>query len=393
MDLTNDQYAARKAIWDWYTDWNGSPFFLAGYAGTGKTTLVKHMLEESKNPSAIAVLAPTNKAARVLREKGVSQATTIHSFLYGQPVFGTCECGTSDKNHDSKCPALKMNFAPRGLFNASGDAVEEIPPALIIVDEASMVNEKVANDILAKGVPVIAVGDPGQLPPVEGAAGFPTPTFTLEHIMRQAADNPIIRLAHDVRQGRRLKPGSYGRNGEAVVVPGTLDRAEFDTDDWDQILVWKHVTRVRYNNRYRTLLGRAGRIERGETVLFKSSHKELGIANGDMFPVVDIIEKGDGSADYFDLLVEFDEGQRTAVSTWKQGFGGAQDWKDLSTMDFRYRVRHAQVMHSYAITTHSAQGSEWPRVLIAQDGSNDPKWLYTAITRAKERMMLFTGRT
>lgn len=390
MDLTNDQYAARKAIHDWYVDWDGSPFFLAGYAGTGKTTLVKHMLAESRDPGAIAVLAPTNKAARVLREKGVTQATTIHSFLYGMPVFGACECGTADKNHDKRCPALKMEFHRRGLFDINGNPMEEIPPSLIIVDEASMVNEKIAADLLSKGVPVIAVGDPGQLPPVEGKPGFANPDFTLEHIQRQAADNPIIRLAHDVRHGRPLKPGSYGTS---VIVPGTLDQAEFDTDDWDQILVWKHVTRVRYNNRYRMLLGRSGTIEKGETVLFKSSHKELGIANGDMFPVVDIIEKGDGSSQYFDLVIAYGDDQFMPVSSWKQGLGGDKDWKDLSTMDFRYRIRHAMVMHSYAITTHSAQGSEWPRVLIAQDGSRDPKWLYTAITRAKERMMLFTGRT
>ncbi|MBK8246332.1 MAG: ATP-binding domain-containing protein [Gemmatimonadetes bacterium] len=81
-----------------------------------------------------------------------------------------------------------------------------------------------------------------------------------------------------------------------------------------------------------------------------------------------------------------------AMSAWKQGFGGAQEWKDLSTMDFRYRVRHAQVWHSYAITVHSAQGSEWDHVLIAQDGNRDRKWLYTAITRAKAHDLGGDGR-
>jgi exodeoxyribonuclease-5 len=389
MDLSNDQYAARKAIFDWYRDGGYAPFFLAGYAGTGKTTLVKHMIAEAKSPGTIAVLAPTNKAARVLREKGVTQAQTIHSFLYGEPEFGDCECGSTDKrNHDKRCPALKMDFKLRGIFSLNGEIIEEIPPTLIIVDEASMVNEKIAKDILDKGIPTIFVGDPGQLPPVEGQPVFKVPSFTLEEIQRQAAENPIIRLAHMVRHGQQLRPGSYGGS---VITRDTLDRAEFDTDDWDQILVWKHVTRVKYNNRYRQLIGRNGILEKGETVLFKSTHKELGIANGDMFPVVDIIEKEDKQ--YMELVLDYGDGKPVKVSTWRQGFGGAQDWKDLSTMDFRFRVHHAQAMHSYAITTHSAQGSEWPRVLIAQDGSRDPKWLYTALTRAKERMMLFQGRT
>lgn len=389
MDLSNEQYAARADIFQWYRDGGVDPFVLFGYAGSGKTTLIKHMLGEAK--THVAVLAPTNKAARVLREKGVPNAQTIHSFLYGEPEFGVCDCGTQNNNHDKKCPALKMEFRQRGLFNLYGEPVVEVPPTLIIVDEASMVNEKVANDILSRGVPTIFVGDPGQLPPVEGKPGVSTPSFVLREIQRQAADNPIIRLAHDVRTGKGIKPGTYGENGEAVVTRDSLNRSGVDTDDWDQILVWKHVTRVLYNNSYRALFGREGLLQVGETVLFKSSHKELGIANGDMFPVVDIVEH-ELRPNTLDLRIEYKDGNTLGVSAWKQGFGGAKEWKDLSTMDFRIRVRHAQAMHSYAITVHSAQGSEWPRVLIAQDGNRDPKWLYTALTRAKERVMLCLGQ-
>ncbi|MBK8246383.1 MAG: AAA family ATPase [Gemmatimonadetes bacterium] len=111
---------------------------------------------------------PRADRAAASRGRGSARAT-IHSFLYGQPVFGECECGSDNKNHDARCPALKMSFLQRGLFNAAGEIVEEVPPVLIIVDEASMVNEKMAKDLIAKGVPILAVGDPGQLPPVEGA--------------------------------------------------------------------------------------------------------------------------------------------------------------------------------------------------------------------------------
>lgn len=390
MDLTNGQYDARSRIFHWYREGGHSPFYLGGLAGSGKTTLIKHIIGEAKGH--IAVLAPTNKAAKVLRSKGVLQAQTIHSFLYGQPEFGECDCGSEDKrNHEPKCPALKMKFAARGLFNAMGEIIEEVPPVLIIVDEASMVNKKMADDLIAKGVPILAVGDPGQLPPVEGAAGFGEPTYELTEIMRQAADNPIIRLAHAVRNGESLRPGSYGPNGEAVITKLSPNRADWDTDSIDQILTWKHTTRTMYNRNYRALIGRSGWIEPGEEVMFKSSHRELGIANGDVYPVTKVGEWTKERVDTLDLQIEFGEREFLPVSAWVLGLGGAQDWKRLSTMDFRYRIRHAQVWHSYAITVHSAQGSEWNNVLIAQDSNRDRKWLYTAITRAKERMMLCLG--
>lgn len=388
LDLTNGQYAARSEIFNWYREGGDDPFFLGGYAGSGKTTLIKHLIGEARGH--IAVLAPTNKAAKVLRGKGVPQAQTIHSFLYGQPVFGECECGSDNKNHDARCPALKMSFLQRGLFNAAGEIVEEVPPVLIIVDEASMVNEKMAKDLIAKGVPILAVGDPGQLPPVEGKPGFGEPTYVLTEIMRQAAENPIIQLAHAVRNGESLRPGKYGRNEEAIITKMSPNRADWDTDEVDQILTWKHTTRTMYNRNYRALTGRQGLVEPGEDVLFKSSHKEQGIANGDVFTVCEVIER-DHLPNTVELRLAEGPDRFFAMSAWKQGFGGAQEWKDLSTMDFRYRVRHAQVWHSYAITVHSAQGSEWDHVLIAQDGNRDRKWLYTAITRAKERMMLCLG--
>ncbi|MBK8246331.1 MAG: hypothetical protein IPK85_02825 [Gemmatimonadetes bacterium] len=98
-----------------------------------------------------------------------------------------------------------------------------------------MVNEKMAKDLIAKGVPILAVGDPGQLPPVEGKPGFGEPTYVLTEIMRQAAENPIIQLAHAVRNGESLRPGKYGRNEEAIITKMSPNRADWDTDRVDQI--------------------------------------------------------------------------------------------------------------------------------------------------------------
>ncbi|MBK8246330.1 MAG: AAA family ATPase [Gemmatimonadetes bacterium] len=116
-DATNGQYAARSEIFNWYREGGDDPFFLGGYAGSGKTTLIKHLIGEARGH--IAVLAPTNKAAKVLRGKGVPQAQTIHSFLYGQPVFGECECGSDNKNHDARCPARDVFPPAQRLFNAA----------------------------------------------------------------------------------------------------------------------------------------------------------------------------------------------------------------------------------------------------------------------------------
>ena len=83
---------------------------------------------------------------------------------------------------------------------------------LVIIDECSMVDEELGRDLMSFGTPILVLGDPGQLPPISGGGFFTEhePDFLLTEIHRQARDNPIIRMALDVREGRELMYGDYG---------------------------------------------------------------------------------------------------------------------------------------------------------------------------------------
>src|SRR5262249_58130307 len=118
---------------------------------------------------------------------------------------------------------------------------------LIVIDEASMVNEKIGRDLLRFGVPIIVIGDPAQLPPVEGAGFFTTdePDFMLTEIHRQARDSPIIKMATIVREGGLLPVGDYGDGSRVIHLNDYKDYRDVPVD---QILVGRNVTRRNINS-------------------------------------------------------------------------------------------------------------------------------------------------
>ena len=157
-------------------------FRLFGYAGTGKTTLARHVAENVDGEVQFGAF--TGKAALVLREKGCGEARTIHSMIY------------RPKDLDTEEPSFVLN--------------EDSPASkasLIVIDECSMVDEELGRDLLSFGKKVLVLGDPAQLPPVKGGGYFTEqePDVMLTDVHRQAADNPIVRLSMQIRAGERLK--------------------------------------------------------------------------------------------------------------------------------------------------------------------------------------------
>jgi exodeoxyribonuclease V len=189
---TPEQSAAIKAIVEWYGNKHGpQEFYLAGYAGVGKTTIAAFAIEEIKKKRRIKKVrtaAYTGKAASVLRRKGIEDAQTIHSLIYKPKV-------------NRKTGEL------RGFSIAKdGDAADA---DLIVLDECSMVDEKLASDLRSFDQKILIMGDPGQLPPVKGQGAFTNraPDIFLQEIHRQAADSPILELATLARQGKPLPLG------------------------------------------------------------------------------------------------------------------------------------------------------------------------------------------
>src|SRR5688572_26631446 len=190
--FTPHQDSALQAVAEWLKakpGERGTPpiFRLFGYAGTGKTTLARHIAEGVDGKVMFAAF--TGKAAHVMRNKGCERASTIHSLIYKARDDGG---GTPSFDLWDEAPASKAE--------------------LIVIDECSMVDDELGRDLMSFGVPVMVLGDPAQLPPIQGGGFFTDakPDAMLTEVHRQAEDDPIVRLSMDVRAGRDLEPGIYG---------------------------------------------------------------------------------------------------------------------------------------------------------------------------------------
>src|ERR1700736_4827823 len=192
-DFTEHQDAALKAVSDWLKSKPGRggvpPVFrLFVCAGTGKTPLARPLPEGVDGKVLFAAF--TGKAALVMRRKGCEGASTIHSLIYRARESG------------EETPSFEL-----------WDDAPASKAKLIVIDECSMVDAELGRDLLSFGVPVLVLGDPAQLPPIQGGGFFTDagPDAMLTEVHRQAQGDPIVRLSMQVRNGERLSVGEYGR--------------------------------------------------------------------------------------------------------------------------------------------------------------------------------------
>lgn len=366
---TDTQNQALKAVQAWLKDyWSGKrketkPFFyLGGYAGVGKTTLAKHFASHINGDVLFA--AYTGKAALVMAKNGCWGARTIHSLLYipkVDPLTGEA--------------IFKLNRK-----SPIKDA------ALIIIDECSMVDQSMAQELLSFERPILVLGDPGQLPPVSGAGYFTSgkPDFMLTEIHRQAGDNPIIQLATTIRNGKMPKVGSYG---SSLV---SNDKPKLSVlFDVDQVLVGTNTRRAKINNVFRSKLGYDEDLPMsGERLICLKNDKDLSIFNGGMFEVIERLP-GHPNNKFFKMKVKSSDEQRAdlTVKVHKSLF------TDMSTPHWKMLKGSQSFDFAYGITTHKAQGSQWKNIAIIDEsrvfGEHRYNWLYTAVTRAEESVTLY----
>ena len=358
---------------------------IGGYAGTGKTTLIHAILEAVD--TRVGVVAYTGKAACVLRDKGLRGASTIHSLIYSleemeerHPVTGKLE------------PVRRWMRKPH----------EDITADAFIIDEASMVGKEILDDLTSYGLPVIAVGDPGQLPPVSkhDVNLMDKPDFVLSKIHRQAEGSGIIRLATEIREGGRsfIKNSMRALVSEDVVIaPKTEVRHDPDADVF---ICGYNRTRSNLNTICRRRRGFTDPVVNGERIICLSNDRNLGVFNGLMGTVVEVgcthprklHPRGREPIELtgYDLMVLWDseaEPRQTVVSSY--GFGSAQvDW-EVAAAHFNDMVI---ADHGYAITCHKSQGSQWDSVVVMNEWApkiwDQARWLYTAVTRAAKTLAL-----
>lgn len=409
------QERALKEVEDWMSSGTEQVYRLFGFAGTGKTTLARHIAEQ--HGGRVLFAAFTGKAAHVLQQKGCSPSTTVHSLIY-RTEFGyeysglemqirTLE-GDRDKEEDTaKKTAIQARIAElkeqlladatkRGkkkMMFVLNESSEVRNADLVILDEASMVNEEMGRDLLSFGTKVLVLGDPAQLPPVFGAGFFTngTPDFMLTEVHRQARDNPIIHLATTIREGGVPKAGNYGQSCVLRLEDTPRDELTKIMLEADQILVGKNDTRRMFNDRMRALLGFSGAVPVvGEKVICLKNNHDLKLYNGSLW-YVDSCTQADLD-DVLTLNISTEtrqpfldpEGVPIAVPAYASLFIDEQvEFPEDDVNQFTY---------GYAITCHKSQGSQWNNVAVWDQSwvfrADKFKWLYTAVTRAAEKLTL-----
>lgn len=371
MEFSPQQDEALKSVDLWLKAGRTPIFRLFGYAGTGKTTLARHFAENVDGDVQFAAF--TGKAAQVLRSKGAKNARTIHSLIYRPKGEESVEDEITGKT----------SMSPTFMLNRQSPIAKA---KLIIVDECSMVDEQLGRDLMSFGTPILVLGDPGQLPPITGGGYFTDhePDHLLTEIHRQARDNPIIRLAMDVREGREFMIGDYG----STQVIHKSDVTQELVLDADQVLVGTNRTRRRYNQRLRELKGFSADIpQAGDKLVCLRNDPAKGLLNGSLWKVMtaarETIKPG------INLLVapEDDEPGRTVakIKLLKQQFEEPD-----ADIPWATKKRYDDFDFGYALTVHKAQGSQWNNVVLFDESfafkDMRSRWLYTAVTRAAEKL-------
>lgn len=354
LRLTEEQRKAVDLAMDYAraasNDASVGPYFvIAGLAGTGKTTIINEIVQECLRAGLVPqVLTPTGKAASVLVAKGV-KARTIHSFCYR--FVEVDEEG-------------RPEFSFQGISKAK---------RVLIVDEASMVDETVLQDLLSTGTTLILVGDQGQLPPVSrDPKVLQSPDVTLQTIHRQALESPILRFAHAVREGQEPRPSTGG-----VEVRFSLEKALEIMHGLGSPNPTILVGTNGYRHKVNEMLHDPG--DEMVRILVLRNNPTLDLYNGQVIDAKVLSKDGDGNPLFIKYLGEQIE---CAPSGW-----GATSPAGLS----RPQDPHLLLCdYGYAITCHKAQGSEWDDVIVVEDWTpkdTAARWRYTAATRAKKNLV------
>ena len=436
----------------------GRVLAVIGKAGSGKTLLLSQItkaLREAgaevvsgdyesrrrKDRRSVAILAPTNKAAFVLRMRGVP-ATTIHRILY-TPVYdpeyeklAEWLTGSGDR------PAVEgMTDAALDRAKAFHDQHASIPGALAaaglrgsdfirgwkrredaldvgLIDEASMLDEKQFEDLREIFPLLVLFGDPAQLAPV-GQSGemvfdrlAPAQKLVLNRIHRQADDSPILDLAHALSddslsfEGFESLVRAAARRDDRVV---WAERVESDLMARSPVLVWRNATRIRLIHAFRAAYGAPGdALLPGEPLIcdgielpLKHRKKRIDLEARGLIKGAQVVYLGPGRKPGFSRLhvIGAEDPRLSAASIVKI------ELPDEEEPFIPYAARMgATFLHGAAVTIHKSQGSQWPDVQVfgpdisAAAWSNRseagiPLWkrlAYVAITRAQERLFWVT---
>jgi exodeoxyribonuclease-5 len=432
------QAKAIRAIKDWFLHRTAEQqvFRVFGYAGTGKTTLTRHAIEElgldtmTKDADGVAsasdgvlYAAFTGKAALVMTRKG-TPASTIHSLIYRVSEATPEEIERVKQEiaeiraklptldpavrlfEESRLRSLEIRLddihKPRFVFNEQSIVRDA---ALIVLDEVSMVGDDMARDLLAFGKPILVLGDPGQLPPIRGEGAFTQaqPDVMLTEIHRQAGESAIIRLATMARQGFQIPYGEHDsyvwKMPRSSVTPEQMLRG-------GQLICGRNATRIQLNIAMKRAAGfdtvyPTGERHNGqaEKIICLKNRHDLGIVNGMFLELSDVRDENEVG---FSATIRTEDGDPVGATDSKAAryviYKGhfddhVQRDPERDRRDHWVKKGLIEAVWGYAITCHKSQGSQWENVIVYDDGlgrtaEDRARWLYTAITRAERGLVI-----
>ena len=365
---------------------------ISGYAGTGKSTLVKFAIAAlGVREDRVAYATFTGKAAEVLRKKGNTGACTLHKLLY---------------DHFPK-PGGGFIRKPKTSLNYD----------VVVVDEVSMAPKSMIDMLLSHRVYVIFLGDPFQLPQInkdESHDILENAHIFLDEVMRQAAESEIIQISMKIRNG---EPIDFMKGKEVIIIPKS-ELVEGHLTWADQILCGTNATRENINRQMREIYGFNGLPQDGEKMICLRNYWDDCADNGDALVngTTGILRNPFETFRMIPNYIPIDNHRMDVI----QGDFVTSDGSTFNSveMDKKFLIDGVKCItdgkilfrlgklknkigdivprefaFGYAITTHKAQGSEWDKVLVIEEKFPFPKeeharWLYTAVTRASEKLVL-----
>lgn len=340
--------------------------------------MVSHIIEALNiSPLDVCYAAFTGKASLVLREKGCENSMTMHRLLY----------------YSKELPDGTFQHKPRERL--------EYPYKIIVVDEVSMIPIDMWNLLLSHGVHVIALGDPFQLPPIDGESEILThPHVFLDEIVRQAQDSEIIRLSMNIREGLPL----VKQKGNEVVIVSKNQLNEAYYSGADQIIAAKNITRSDINWKCRKIKFGPDVPDypvEGEKAICLKNYWDImsgqcdPLINGMIGELNNIQFKSDfmryKNIVYSDFVIGDNNKFRSLFMDYKLFTEGKQTINSENWLNFKGMPKPLLFDYAYCITCHKSQGSEWDKVLVFAEymkGTNFQRWLYTAATRSKKKLII-----
>ena len=365
---------------------------ISGYAGTGKSTLVKFAIAAlGVREDRVAYATFTGKAAEVLRKKGNTGACTLHKLLY---------------DHFPK---------PGGGFIRKPKT--SLDYDVVVVDEVSMAPKSMIDMLLSHRVYVIFLGDPFQLPQInkdESHDILENAHIFLDEVMRQAAESEIIQISMKIRNG---EPIDFMKGKEVIIIPKS-ELVEGHLTWADQILCGTNATRENINRQMREIYGFSGLPQDGEKMICLRNYWDDCADNGDALVngTTGILRNPFETFRMIPNYIPIDNHRMDVI----QGDFVTSDGSTFNSveMDKKFLIDGVKCItdgkilfrlgklknkigdivprefaFGYAITTHKAQGSEWDKVLVIEEKfpfakEEHARWLYTAVTRASEKLVL-----